>query len=147
MGDGLILHPLAASDHDAWWPLWKGYLHFYRTRLDDAVTRGTWERLIAPDVDIHGIVAEQDGLLLGLTHYLFHPNTWSLEPVCYLEDLFVDPQARGLGAGRKLIEAVYAAADARGASRTYWMTQEYNAEARALYDTLATRTSFVQYRR
>jgi GNAT superfamily N-acetyltransferase len=143
----LTIRAVTANDHAQWLPLWQGYLTFYRAKVPDDVTDTTWARLNDASVDVHGFVAEKDGALVGFTHYLFHLNTWGITPVCYLEDLFVSEAARGLGAGRKLIQAVYAAADARGASRTYWMTQEYNAEARALYDTLATRTSFVQYRR
>ena len=85
--------------------------------------------------------------MVGFVHYLFHPSTWSLKEICYLEDLFVDPAARGGGVGRALIQAVYAAADAAQAGAVYWMTQEFNADGRALYDTLAHRTSFIRYER
>ena len=90
---------------------------------------------------------QDDEGLVGMVHYLFHPSSWSVTDVCYLEDLFVDPVARGKGVGRALIQAVYAAADRAKASAVYWMTQEYNADGRALYDTLAQRTSFIRYNR
>ena len=137
----------SAPDHAPWQSLWQGYLRFYRSRLDADVTALTWTRLLDPDVQPHGLVAELDGRLVGFAHYLFHPSTWSASSYCYLEDLFTAPEARGRGVGRALIEAVAAAADAAGASRLYWQTQEFNAEGRALYDTLARRTSFIVYER
>ena len=117
------------------------------TRLEPEVTELTWTRLLDQDQQPHGLVAELDGRLVGFAHYLFHPSTWSASSYCYLEDLFTAPEARGRGVGRALIEAVAAAAAAAGASRLYWQTQEFNAEGRALYDTLARRTSFIVYER
>ncbi|MBV9345185.1 MAG: GNAT family N-acetyltransferase [Gammaproteobacteria bacterium] len=141
------IRALQAEDQAEWRRLWQGYLRFYRQRLPDPVTAVTFERLVHPQQEPHGLVAEGEAGLVGLAHYLFHRSTWSATAVCYLEDLFVDPGIRGHGAGRALIQAVYAAADAHGASAVYWMTQEFNAEARALYDTLAHRTSFIRYER
>jgi len=135
------------ADEAAWRKLWAGYTAFYRVDVPEAVTAGLWRKLTSADGDVRGFVAERDGQLLGLANYLFHPSTWSLKPTCYLEDLFVDPTARGSGAGRALILAVEAAARAADASRIYWHTQEYNAPARSLYDTLAPRTSFIVYRK
>ena len=137
----------SARDHGEWQPLWQGYLRFYRSRLEPEVTELTWTRLLDQDQQPHGLVAELDGRLVGFAHYLFHPSTWSASSYCYLEDLFTAPEARGRGVGRALIEAVAAAAAAAGASRLYWQTQEFNAEGRALYDTLARRTSFIVYER
>jgi GNAT superfamily N-acetyltransferase len=139
--------PLAASDRPQWDVLWQGYLRFYRHRLPNDITDSTFARLVDDKAQPHGIVAEDSGKIVGFAHYLFHRSTWSLSEVCYLEDVFVDPSARGAGAGRALIEAVYAAADRAGASTVYWMTQEFNADARALYDTIAHRTSFIRYER
>jgi GNAT superfamily N-acetyltransferase len=141
------IRPLKPSDRAQWEALWHGYLRFYRRRLPAAVTQATFERLVAPQQQPHALVAESDGRLLGLVHFLFHSSTWSLQQICYLEDLFVDPGVRGGGIGRALIQAVYAAADRAQASEVYWMTQEFNAEGRALYDTLAHRTSFIRYER
>jgi len=87
------------------------------------------------------------GSALGLAHVVFHPSTWSTTDYCYLEDLAVAPAARGRGVGTALIEAVYALADERDAGRVYWHTQEYNAPARAIYDQIARRTSFIKYQR
>lgn len=142
----LGIRQLRADDRQGWDRLWSGYLRFYRARMADEVREFTWRRLL-DDAGPHALVAEADGRLVGLAHYLFHPSTWTVGDYCYLQDLFVDEAARGLGAGRALIKAVYERADAAGAARVYWLTQEFNADARALYDTLAQRTSFIQYRR
>ncbi|HTJ62352.1 MAG TPA: GNAT family N-acetyltransferase [Alphaproteobacteria bacterium] len=141
------VRPLTDDDYPQWLGLWAGYLRFYRERLPEEITQATFNRLVDPENELKGLVAESDGRLLGFAHYLFHPSTWSLTGYCYLEDLFVDPDARGQGAGRALIEGVYAAADKAGSGRVYWMTQEFNADARALYDTLGHRTSFIKYQR
>ena len=139
---------LAPPDRLRWAELWDGYLEFYRVSIADEVTRSTWERLLDPAVDVHGLGAVQpDGRLVGFVHYLFHPVTWSIPHRCYLEDLFVDPDARRLGAGEALIEAVYVAADARNADQVYWVTEETNQTARRLYDRVATRTPFIKYQR
>jgi len=138
---------LSSNDRPQWDSLWTGYLRFYRKRLSPEITNATFARLVDPTQQPHGLVAEVNGSLVGFVHYLFHPTTWSLTEICYLEDLFVDTTARGAGAGRALIEAVYAAADRSKASVVYWMTQEFNADGRALYDTLARRTSFIRYER
>lgn len=141
------IRPVVAHDYEQWLPLWHGYLKFYRTRPNETATQETWARILDPARAMHALVADHDGKLVGLAHYLFHDHFWMPEQACYLSDLFVSADARGLGAGKKLIEAVYAAADAAGAGRTYWLTQEYNADARSLYDTMAKRTSFIRYQR
>ena len=143
----LLLRQPVETDRAHWNELWNGYLRFYRAKLAPAVTETTWTRLLDPAEQPHGLVAEIDGKLVGLAHYLFHRSAWTVGDFCYLNDLFVSEGARGHGAGRALIEAVYAKADEHGAERVYWLTQEFNADARALYDTLARRTSFIQYRR
>jgi GNAT superfamily N-acetyltransferase len=144
----LQIREIACADADAWRDLFGQYLRFYRQHLPEETCRLTFERLNDPaGSGLHGLLAEQGGRLIGFVHYLFHPSTWTATPVCYLEDLFVTSAARGAGAGRALIQAVYAAADREGASAVYWMTQEFNSDARALYDTLARRTSFIRYER
>ena len=135
------------DDRDQWDGLWRGYLKFYETDLSDQVTEATWRRLLDPEGPIEGFCADDGGKLLGIVHYLFHPVTWSAGPRCYLEDLFSAPEARGRGVGRALIEAVYQAADARGADQVYWLTRENNATARRLYDQVAKATDFIKYRR
>jgi GNAT superfamily N-acetyltransferase len=136
-----------ARDHDAWLVLWHAYLRFNRAKIGDDVTALLWSRLVDPEGVIRGLVAEREGTLIGFVHYHFHPGTFTVSTYCYLEDLFVDRDARGSGAGRALVEGVFAAADRAGAARTYWHTHEYNGEARALYDTVAERTSLVHYKR
>lgn len=144
----ISIRPIGAGDRAAWDPLWQGYLAFYGIELPAPVTEETWRRLLAPEVDMHGLcAAEETGRVVGIVHYLYHPVTWSIEDRCYLEDLFVVDDARGLGAGRALIEAVYAAADERGAAQVYWLTQDFNEPARLLYDRIATLTSFIKYQR
>ena len=141
------IRPLRSTDREQWQLLWEGYLRFYRQRLPEPVTAATFARLVDERQQPHGLVAAHEGRLVGFAHYLFHPSTWALQEICYLEDLFVDPAARGQGVGRALIHAVYAAADRAQAPSVYWMTQEFNADGRALYDTLARRTSFIRYER
>lgn len=142
------LRALEARDYDAWLPLWHGYLEFYKTAVPESVTQTTWRRIVDPAGPIHGLGAfDETGAMIGIVHYLFHPVTWSASERCYLEDLFVSPAARGTGAGRALIEAVYRAADERGADQVYWLTATDNATARRLYDRVARATPFMKYQR
>lgn len=143
------IRPLAARDKADWLPLFKGYIEFYKATVADDIIEATWQRMIAQEPHFHvGLVAvNDDDRPVGIAHILFHRSTWSKTHYCYLEDLFVAPNLRAGGIGRALIEAVYREADARGCSRTYWMTQEFNYRARGLYDQMATKTPFVQYRR
>ena len=144
----LTIRPLTAADHAAWHRLWTDYLAFYDTVLPEAVYQTHFARLLGDDPrDFHGLVAELDGRLVGLTHYVFHRHGWTIGDTCYLQDLYADPEVRGRGIGRKLIEAVYAAADAMGAASVYWMTNRDNATARQLYDRIAAPTDFMKYRR
>ncbi len=142
------IRPLAAADRTQWHQLWQDYLRFYESDVPAEVTQLTWTRILDPEAPILGLcAATPENGLLGIVHYLFHPVTWAAGPRCYLEDLFTTPEARGQGVGRALIEAVYAAADARGADQVYWPTQEFNATARRLYDQVASATPFIKYRR
>lgn len=140
-----------ARDFSAWKPLWDGYNAFYGRSGDAAltqdITRETWSRFLAADEPMHALVAERDGQLLGLAHYLFHRSTISRANSCYLQDLFTVPAARGMGIGRALIEAVYVQAREAGASRVYWQTHETNAVAMQLYDQLAEKSGFIVYRK
>jgi GNAT superfamily N-acetyltransferase len=143
----MITRSVKAEDRRTWEPLWRGYLEFYRAALTPDVTERTWAALVDPTSAVHGLVAEQDGELVGLAHLILHPTTWATRPACYLEDLYVAKPWRGRNIARQLIAAVYAFADDGGAAKVYWLTQEYNAPARSLYDTLGHRTSFVVYER
>lgn len=141
------IRPLRAEDRAAWEPLWAGYLAFYGASVAPETTHTTWARLMDPAEPMHVLGAWADGTLVGIVHYIFHRSTWTVGDYCYLQDLFTAEAARGQGAGRALIEAVYARARDAGAGRVYWLTQEGNATARALYDTLADRPGFIQYRK
>jgi GNAT superfamily N-acetyltransferase len=143
------IRPLAARDRPRWERLFRGYIDFYRATIPDDVIEATWQRLLARESDFHlCLVAVNDAdEAIGLAHILFHRSTWTTGYYCYLEDLFVEPDLRARGVGRALIEAVYGEADARGAVHTYWLTQEFNYRARGLYDQVATRSPFIQYRR
>jgi GNAT superfamily N-acetyltransferase len=143
-----MIRPLETSDREAWSRLWRGYLDFYRAEVPESTTARTFERLAEQTDGMIGLVAVgENGDLLGLAHLVFHPATWSVTSYCYLEDLFVDRAARGTTTARALMEAVYDEADRRGASRTYWNTQQYNGAARSLYDQVGHATSFVVYER
>jgi GNAT superfamily N-acetyltransferase len=140
---------LQKGDRADWEPLFRGYLEFYKASLPDDVIEETWSRLLSDDPQYHvGLVAvDENDRLIGIAHILFHRSTWSKTHYCYLEDLFVTPDVRAKGVGRLLIDAVYNAADARKCTRTYWATQEFNYRARGLYDQMATKSPFLQYRR
>lgn len=144
----MTVRPVAPGDETAWRDLWRGYLDFYETRLPDEIYATTFRRLTDPSVDdYHGLVAEHDNAPAGIAHYIFHRHGWQVEPTCYLQDLFVAPDVRGGGLGRRLIEAVYAVADTAGVRGVYWLTQDFNATARRLYDRVGTVTPFIKYRR
>jgi GNAT superfamily N-acetyltransferase len=147
MEQSVHVRPLRPDEREAWEPLWDAYLAFYGTAVEPEVTDMTWRRLHDPNEPMHILGAYICGRLVGIVHYLFHRSTWTIGDYCYLQDLFTDVAARGRGAGRALIEAVYERARSAGASRVYWLTHESNDVARALYDTLADRPGFIQYRR
>ncbi len=142
----IVIRPLDVSDEAVWRKLWAAYLEFYQTSVPEEVYQTYFQRLIGDDArDFNGLIADVNGVSVGLVHYLFHRHGWRIEDVCYLQDLYVDPSTRGTGLGRKLIEAVYGKADAAGAGSVYWLTQEFNYTARQLYDRIATKTPFIQY--
>ena len=143
----IAIRAVGLDERAAWEPLWKGYLDFYRMQVPKEVYDTTWARLHDPSEPMELLGGYMDGRLLGIVHYIYHRSCWTIGDYCYLQDLFVAEGARKLGLGRALIEAVYGVARAAGASRVYWLTHESNATARALYDTLAERPGFIQYRR
>jgi GNAT superfamily N-acetyltransferase len=143
----LVIRPLRPDERAAWEPLWQGYLTFYESQVSPEATDMLWQRLHCEHEPMFVFGAYSDGRLIGITHYLFHRSCWTIGDYCYLQDLFVAPEARGLGAGRALIEAVEHAAREKGASRVHWLTKEDNHTARALYDKLAERSGFIQYRK
>lgn len=146
-----LIRPVRRDDYAGWRPLWDGYNAFYgrcgATALDERVTAQTWERFFDPQEHVHAFVAELDGRIAGIVHYLFHRSTSRLADVCYLQDLFTDDACRGRGIGRALIERVMEAAREFGSSRVYWTTQSTNVAGRALYDKLAEHRGFIVYNR
>ncbi len=146
-----IVRPVAAADFAQWLPLWDGYNTFYGragpSALPAEITRATWLRFLDSGEPVHALVAEAEGRLVGLAHYLFHRSTIRIEPVCYLQDLYAAESARGRGIGRTLIAAVAERAQAAGSTRLYWQTHESNQTARRLYDAVAERSGFIVYRR
>jgi len=147
MSADVVIRPLRLDERADWEPLWKGYLDFYKTSLPKETYDTTWVRLHDPAEPMELLGAYLGGRLRGIVHYLYHRSCWTVGNYCYLQDLFVAEDARKLGLGRALIEAVYREARAAGASRVHWLTHETNATARALYDTLADRPGFIQYRK
>ena len=149
MTDALI-RPVIRADREKWEKLWQGYNEFYARSgpkaLDPLITETTWERFFDSYEPIHALIAERGDDILGIAHFLFHRSTISIQPVCYLQDLFTAEAARGKGVGRALIEAVYDRAQAASASRVYWQTHETNETAMALYDKVAEKSGFVVYR-
>jgi GNAT superfamily N-acetyltransferase len=151
MSGQLVVRMLEQGDFAEWKPLWDGYNAFYgragETALAPEITQMTWSRFFDPYEPMHAMVAERDGELLGLVHFLYHRSTTQIAPSCYLQDLFTTESARGLGVGRALINAVYEHAKAAGIPRVYWQTHESNTTAMSLYDKLADKSGFVVYRK
>ena len=146
-----IIRFAVPTDFPQWLPLWQGYNTFYgrsrATALPDNITQTTWARFFDTYEPVHAMVAEHDGRLVGLVHYLFHRSTISIAPTCYLRDLFTDQTTRGKGVGRALINAVYEQAKLAGVARVYWQTHETNSTAMKLYDQVAERSGFVVYQK
>lgn len=141
------IREIHSEDFTAWLPLWEGYNSFYQRTLPLEITKISWERFLNPAEPMYALVAEKDGLLLGLVHYLFHRNTSMIHDSCYLQDLYTAHEARGQGIGKALIEAVYERARTKGSPRVYWQTHESNTSARSLYDKVADRSGFIVYRK
>ena len=145
-----IIRDIARTDYVQWLPLWDGYNHFYGrsgpTALSDEITATSWARFFDEMEPVPCLVADEEGRLIGLRHYLFHRSTTAIGPICYLQDLFTSADARGKGVGRALIEAVYSRAREAGAARVYWQTHETNHTAQSLYDRVAEKSGFIVYR-
>jgi GNAT superfamily N-acetyltransferase len=151
MSEGILVRPVSRDDYQQWLTLWDGYNAFYgrsgTTALAPEITAMTWSRFFDAYEPVHALVAESEGRLIGLTHYLFHRSMTSIAPLCYLSDLFTSEAARGKGVGRALIEAVYDKARLAGSPRVYWQTHETNATAREVYDKVADLSGFIVYRK
>lgn len=143
------IRAIQPGDLQEWLPLWNAYNAFYgragATALPDEITGATWQRFFDESEPVHALVAESADGLLGLAHFLYHRSTTRLRDVCYLQDLFTTPAARGQGVGRALVEGVYEAARAAGSTRVYWQTQASNLAGRALYDRIASHLGFIVY--
>jgi GNAT superfamily N-acetyltransferase len=147
MSQQFTVRPVAPTDLAQWEALWDGYNTFYERTVPPEITGVTWSRFFDANEPVHALVAEKDGRLLGLVHYLFHRRTTLIGPTCYLQDLFTTEGARGQGVGRALIESVYERARTAGSLRVYWQTHETNLTAMALYDKVAERSGFLVYRK
>ena len=139
--------PLSEQQHAAWLPLWRGYQAFYKTDIAPEVSAITWTRLLDPTEPMGAALAWEGRTAVGLVHHIRHRSCWTIGDYVYLQDLFVSPDARGAGVGRKLIEYVYEFARAAGCPRVHWLTHESNTGAMLLYDRIAERSGFLQYRR
>ncbi|MDW5317839.1 GNAT family N-acetyltransferase [Rhizobium sp. PL01] len=148
MTEALTIRPVQPGDEQDWRRLWKAYLAFYEATLPEDIYALTFSRLISGETNEYaGFLAVLDGKPVGLAHFLFHRSCWHANSICYLQDLFADPDVRGQGIGRALIEAVYARANTEKAEEVYWMTQDFNANARKLYDRIADKTPFIIYQK
>lgn len=143
----IAVRPLETGHRKLWEPHWAGYQAFYKVSFTPETTDTTWRRLMDPAEPMHALGAFEGEAMLGIVHYIFHRSTWTVGNYCYLQDLYTDPARRKGGVGRALIEAVYAAATKAHAARVYWLTAQDNAEARALYDKVASFAGFIQYRK
>ncbi|MEM6848763.1 MAG: GNAT family N-acetyltransferase [Pseudomonadota bacterium] len=146
MSSEVMIRPITHDDEAEWRRLWTGYLTFYNSSVGEDVYQTTFARLLSDDPNApRGRLAVVGDKPVGLVHYFYHPHAWKIAPVCYLQDLFADPEVRGQGIGRKLIETVYHLAEEHGAANVYWTTQHFNETARQLYDRIATLTPFIKY--
>lgn len=143
----LEIRPVRAADHAAWLPLWQGYQRFYQTEIPAEISAVTWQRFLDPGEPMFAALAWQDDVAVGLVHSIYHRSCWTMGDYCYLQDLFVAEGGRGVGVGRQLIEHVYAQAQAAGCSRVHWLTHETNLDAMQLYNRIADRSGFLQYRK
>jgi len=143
----LSIKPLTFAHYPTWLPLWQSYQAFYKTTIPDEVTAITWKRLLDPSEPMAGVLAFDGENAIGFVHWIFHRSCWTIGNYCYLQDLFVAEGRRGAGVGRCLIEYVYDVAKAADCSRVYWLTHETNQEAMSLYDRVAARSGFVQYKK
>ena len=144
----LIIRNLKLDDKPEWVKLWRSYLEYYSTSLSDEICHQTFSRLLDLNLpEQNGLIALEDDKPVGIVHFIYHPHNWRIEDVCYLQDLYTDPNFRGLGIGRSLMEAVYEVADANSTPNVYWLTEEFNKTARQLYDRIGNLTPFIKYQR
>ncbi|MFK0085817.1 GNAT family N-acetyltransferase [Pseudomonas sp. NPDC090755] len=143
----VTIRPVTADDHSDWLPLWQAYQRFYETRIADEVTAEAWRRMLDHSEPTNAALAWVDGKAVGMVHWIYHRSNWSIEDSCYLQDLYVNSEQRGLGVGRQLIEHVYDTARKAGCAKVHWLTHETNATAISLYEQVAERPGFIQFRK
>ncbi|MFJ5180702.1 GNAT family N-acetyltransferase [Pseudomonas fulva] len=143
----ITVRPVTANDHATWLALWQAYLQFYKTELSETVSLTTWGRLIDTREPTHSALAWLDEKAVGMVNFIYHRSNWSIENACYLQDLYVAGEQRGLGIGRQLIQHVYQAASADGCTKVHWLTHETNSTAIDLYERVAERSGFIQFRK
>ncbi|MEE4741823.1 GNAT family N-acetyltransferase [Pseudomonas alliivorans] len=141
------IRAVSVDDHHAWLPLWQAYLRFYKTELAEGVSDVTWQRLLDPNEPTHSALAWLDGKAVGMVNFIYHRSNWSIRNACYLQDLIVAPEQRGTGIGRQLIEHVYMNAKADDCDKVHWLTHETNATAIQLYERIADRGGYIQFRK
>lgn len=140
------IRPVSPADHAAWLPLWAAYLAFYQTEIADSVSAVTWQRMLDPTEPINAALAWRNGEAVGMVHYIYHRSCWTVEDACYLQDLLVSDSLRGHGIGRQLIEFVYSTARQAGCTKVHWLTHQTNATAIQLYERIAERPGYIQFR-
>ena len=141
----ILIRDPSPADEEVWRHLWVGYMTFYETKVPEPVTKRTWQRILDPTSPMFARLSVEESKIIGFSVSVLHEGTWAIAPMCYLEDLFVDPEQRGRGAGRLLIQDLIDRAKSRGWSRLYWHTHANNS-ARRLYDKFAKVDDFVRYR-
>lgn len=147
MTQTIEIRPATAADQKDWLPLWQAYLRFYKTELPAEVSDSTWQRFLDPSEPTHLALAWQGDKAVGMVQTVIHRSNWSIGNSCYLQDLYVSPDQRGTGVGRQLIEHVYAVARDLGCAKVHWLTHETNTTAQQLYDRIADRPGFIQFRK
>ena len=138
---------LESGDHADWARLWDAYLTFYKTDLPDSIRRTAWERLMDPEEPVIGFIAHRDGKAVGIGNVIIHCSLWRLNPIPYLQDLYTDESVRGRGVGRAVIQAIYDYAREHEMEEVYWITHESNTRAQRLYDSIGSKTGFIQYKK
>ena len=141
-----MIEPVHAEDYERWIPLWLKYQEFYKVSIHEETTLLTWDRFLNNNDRVYCVVARSSEEIVGFVTYLYHPSTWAINDFCYLEDLYVTPEARGLHVGKKLIEFVQAQALKQECARLYWHTQETNLPGQKLYDWIAEKPGVIEYR-
>ena len=134
-----IIRPLKSDDYEAWLPLWDGNNLGMR---HDALTAETWKRLMDSSVDVYGLAAFSGPEMVGLVHYILHPTTGSIEPVCYMQDVFVNPAHREKGIARSLVNEVARIGRAQKWARMYWLAEADNYAAQRLYKSIGVKLDF-----